>query len=229
MKRKASSTPTPKKTKKTKKIKLTKTGKGAAKAAAKAAIGKRRSTRVSSRHVTTVKPVLTFTSSYSRTAVTTQKETPEQNMFFVQTATLAIDTDAPVDIAHYYEFRQQVKDSDTYESGATHALGPFEQDDNYEPPYDSEQTLSVKKQIQFTDEPGFSTTAKVAANEWLTSYDVYFRWTVQALYGTRDTWTSPEVHHSLASPYNGGLDGPVTATPAGDYEWTVNLPDRPAG
>jgi hypothetical protein len=223
MKRKASSTPTSKKTK------LTKTGKGKAKAAAKATIGQRRSTRVSSRHVTTVKPVLTFTSRYSATAVRTQKEVSAQDMFFEQSATLSINTDAPFDIAHYYEFRQQVRDSDTYESGATHALGSFKQDDNYEPDYDSEQTLAAHKKIEFTDEPGFSTNAKVAANEWLTSYDVYFRWKVRAKYGTRETWTSPVVHHRLVSPYNGSADGPVTATPAGDYEWVVNLPDRPAG
>jgi hypothetical protein len=188
---------------------------------------RRRSAR--RRYDRTKKPVLTFSATYGMGAVRTQKENVTQNMFFDQTATLALDANAPHSIDHYYEFRQQVKDRAAYESGEGHEEPGFVQDGPYQPPYNDKagKAKAGQKQIQFKDEPGYSTDRKVAAGEWLTSYEVSFRWVVTAKYGDGQTWTSPEVQHSLTSPYDGGKDAAVNVQVADGEEWEVDLPPRP--
>jgi hypothetical protein len=136
---------------------------------------------------------------------------------------------APHSIDYYYELRQEVRDTFTDATGHIEARGEFEQDGPYEPPYKKSSGVITVAQnaIEFYDGPGFGGTSAIEAGKWVTSYDVYFRWTVTDMDG--NSQTSPEVHHQMTSPYNGGADAPVTAVPAADMTWTVDLPDRPAG
>ncbi|HET9893420.1 MAG TPA: hypothetical protein VFQ44_00550 [Streptosporangiaceae bacterium] len=211
--------------KKKRKKKLSPAGKAKAVTGATAAL-RAPSARVLARHQRDIKPRLTFTSSYKGTRTQVQADT--QSIYFAQTAVLSLTgAGAPYDLATYYDLRQEVKDSFTYH-GAVAETRDWVQDQEYEPPYSDAQTLATKTAIQFTDEPGFSTTAKTQAGKWLESYDVWFRWKVKDKIANV-TWTSPEVHHSVVSRYNSGADGPVTAAAHGDGNWVATtLPDRPA-
>jgi hypothetical protein len=221
VKRKAGSSGT---TTQKKQKKLTPTGKKSAKKKATGKItAQRRSPRVAARHDVTSKPVLRFTSSYTGTG--TQRLGEEQSIMFDQSATLAMTTTAPHPITHYYELRQLVRDNWDFQTGETQALGVSVQDGPYHPDYNDPVITVTAGAISFQDTPGFSTTSKVAAGKWLDSYDVYFKWTVTDI-ATGQMWTSPEVHHTMTSAYNGGADSPVVRAPAGDAEWQVILPDR---
>jgi hypothetical protein len=179
------------------------------------------------RHKRDVQLVLDFTSQYA--GAQTQQLNERQSIYFAQTATLSLpaDAEAPRSIDQYYEFRQEVCDSWTYESGEEQALGAFEQDGPYEPDYDDAQITQTTTAIRFQDEPGFSTTTRIEPGKWLVDYDVYFQWVVTAKYGNRESWTSPAVHHSMSSEYDAGQDADVNHAAAGTVQWTVDLPDRP--
>jgi len=203
-----------------KKVKLSPAGKQAV----KKIVVPRVSTRLAKKHNVKTKLVLVVTSSYI--GVDTQKENTAQAIYFDQKATLQLATDPPHALKHYYEFTQEVRDSYTLESGETQALTAWAWDDPYGPDYSDAQIEDLKTSIAFKDEPGFSTNTRIAVGKWLTHYDVHFRWKVKDI-ASNTTWTSPEIHHYIRSPYNAGADGPVNDTAAGDFTWTLaTLPDR---
>ncbi|MGH3621525.1 MAG: hypothetical protein ACRDQ5_07010 [Sciscionella sp.] len=76
--------------------------------------------------------------------------------------------------------------------------------------------------IACRDTPGWSTTSKVAANQWLASYQISFRWVATRI-DTRKTDSSLSVTHTVTSAYKNENDAPVTATPAGNHTWPLNL------
>jgi hypothetical protein len=220
MKRKRAST----KTSREKKQKLSPEEQDEAKQIATEKVTRRHSARLTSRHDVKSKPVLSFKSKY--TGVRTQKRLEDRDIKFEQSATLAMTTDAPHAITHYYELRQEVKDSFNSEFSPSQALGAFVQDGPYCPDYKSSVITVNNTAILFKDTPGFSTVTKIVSGDWLNSYDVYFRWIVTDK-TSGNTWTSPEVHHQMASAYNGGADVAVTFAPHGEDQWEVDLPDRP--
>jgi hypothetical protein len=153
---------------------------------------------------------------------------------FDQDATLAIPRGQQHPIEGYYEFRQLVKDKyvtavppDSVDSTAN-----WMPDGPYQPDYDNEEITKEHSRIQFHDVPGFSTDAAIQAGQWLSSYDVYFKWQVTAKYGNRPVWESSEVHHHADAPYDNGQDQggvEVNHQAAGSRQWAVDLPDRPGG
>jgi hypothetical protein len=186
----------------------------------------RHSLRIKSAHDPTAKLTLSFTSSYA--GVTKQHQSASESIYFDQTATLTMPPGAPRGIAHYYEFRQEVRDSYSRIVETSHPLTEWAQDGPYRPPYSNAQISQSHTAISFKDEPGFSTTRKIDVGDWLADYDVYFRWVVTAKW-SGDVWTSPEVHHRITSAHTADVDSaPVVHTAAGDVGWTVLLPDRPA-
>ncbi len=214
----------------TRKQKLTGDEKAAAKKEAadelKQEFTPRRSSRFSEKYDNTVGLTLRFTpSQYSGVSVQTLDE--QQNIYFTQAATLVMRRDsAPHGITYYYEFRQFVTDSWTFQSGEAQALGPFVQDGPYRPNYTNAQCVASRDFITFNDEPGFSTGSRIAAGKWLLDYEVRFQWQVTALYGGGAVWTSPEVVHRVDSPFV-ATGGPVIAVPAAVINFEVDLPDRP--
>jgi hypothetical protein len=187
--------------------------------------GRRKSERLKSAHDPQAKLTLHFTSHY--VGVTTQHEDALESVYFDQTATLSMPSGAPHDIEHYYEFRQQSRDSYTRTAGTSHGLTSWAQDGPYRPPYSDPQITHTRTGISFKDEPGFSTTSRLDPGDWLVDYDVYFRWVVTAKW-SGDVWTSPEVHHQVTSEHTPGVNSaPVHHSAAGDATWTVQLPDRP--
>ncbi|MGQ4420394.1 DUF4157 domain-containing protein, partial [Streptomyces sp. SAS_269] len=84
--------------------------------------------------------------------------------------------------------------------------------------------------ITFTDDPGFSTSARMSSGYWLKSYSVSFRWKVARNTGRWNTnlpaWTSPEVTHTVTSafdPDNPEASVPIDAQAAGNRSWLVDL------
>lgn len=169
------------------------------------------------------RPTLTFTAQY--TGASTQKLHSRQNITFRQYATLIKPHGARRDITHYYELYQEVRDGYQDTAGTGHAVTTgWVTDGPYHPPYNAGQGTITRTpgQIQFGDDPGFSTTTAIAIGSWLTSYDVYFRWRV-VLKSNGNEWISPVVHHSIRCPFNAGEDVAVDSTTAGPHQWQVNL------
>jgi hypothetical protein len=156
----------------------------------------------------------------------TQKIDEVQSIAFHQVATLLTPAGGPMP-SRLYEFTQEVKDS--FESvtaagtpGSSSALGEFEKDGPFGPPYDSEMITEGANAIVFTDDPGFSTDRRIPKGDWLTKWDVYFRWKVKRLTDGKQ-WTSDIVHHSITCGYNGGAEVKINHNAAGDLEWTVKF------
>jgi hypothetical protein len=180
----------------------------------------RRATRASGKTFDLAHPILKFSSSYQ--GPRTQKLDATQAMGFDQDATLQRPNGAPQRVSFYYEFRQQVRDGYEAEDGSGHALGTnFVQDGPYRPPYTNEVITDAQDTINFHDNPGFSTGSRIQADQWLKWYKVFFRWKVKRK-DTNSEWTSPEVSHSLDSPYNDGDDNSITTTSSPDATWAVD-------
>jgi hypothetical protein len=99
-------------------------------------------------------------------------------------------------------------------------------DGPFHPDYDDVMIRVKDDSIEFDDMPGFYQSTGIDTGSWLNSYDVYFQWKV-----TDNTieqeWFSPEVHHHMETPFDGGKDVGVTHAAVGNLDWTVDLPDRP--
>ena len=178
------------------------------------------------------KATLSFDSSY--TGVSMQKLGVRKNIMFDQNATLAIPEGQQRPIDGYYEFRQLVRDKyvTAVPPGGADDTANWVQDGPYQPNYDNAEITKDRSFIRFHDVPGFSTDRAIKANEWLSSYDVYFKWRVTATYGNQPVWESPEVHHHADAQYDNGQDPQgvrVNSQPAGSLQRPVDLPDRPAG
>ncbi|MFF9647199.1 eCIS core domain-containing protein [Kitasatospora aureofaciens] len=180
------------------------------------------------------RPVLEFTSEYEGPA--TQRLDDAQSIGFQQVARLRNPPGAPQQVATNYHFWQEVKDSNVQivRSGtdfpATPSSRPWMQDGPYRPPYNNAVINSAQNMIEFNDNPGFSTSARMTAGYWLRSYQVSFRWKVAHAAGpwsrTMPAWTSPEVTHTLHSefdPEHPDQPSPIVASPAGDFTWNVDL------
>jgi hypothetical protein len=171
------------------------------------------------------KPTLAFNNS-SYDGAKTQKLDATQSLNFHQAATLSKPVGAPQSVDYYYEFRQEVRDgydtTDKSKDGSKALQSNFVQDGPYKPSYNNEVITKTSQYIKFTDDPGFSTTTKIPSGHWLNWYKVFFRWKVKRK-ETGKEWTSPVVGHSIESTYDEGKDAPVTARPAGNTSWTVDL------
>jgi len=169
---------------------------------------------------------LHFRSSYK--GVASQQLDKQQQIGFHQTATLFRPENAPQSAAHYYDFRQQVKDSYTYHiPSETKPLdAAFDQDNGFGPPYENETTTVNAGAIRFEDHPGFSlAAASIPEGHWLSRYEVRFRWTVTRhdAEGNGASWTSPEVIHTVECAYNEGEPVQITHHAAGNFNWNVVL------
>jgi hypothetical protein len=176
------------------------------------------------------KATLSFDSSYA--GVSRQKLAERKNIMFDQNATLAIPEGQQRPIEGYYEFRQLVRDKyvTAVPPGGADDTANWVQDGPYQPDYDNAEITKDRNFIRFHDVPGFSTDRAIKANEWLSSYDVYFKWRVTATYGNRPVWESPEVHHHADAQYDNGQNPRgvrVNRQPAGSLQRPVDLPDRP--
>lgn len=193
---------------------------------------RRKSRRIAKKEDLTTKATLSFDSSYI--GVTRQKLAGRKNIMFDQDATLAIPEGQQRPVADYYEFRQLVRDKyvTAVPPGGADDSANWVQDGPYQPDYDDAEITKDPSFIRFHDVPGFSTDKAIQDNQWLSSYDVYFKWRVTAKYGTRPVWESPEVHHHVDAQYDNGQDPQgvaVNRQAAGTRQWPVDLPDRPAG
>lgn len=182
--------------------------------------GPRKSPRLVKQEAVLAPPTLTFTSKY--TGVRRQHLDQVESIGFYQRAVLAIGA-APRDIKHYYEFRQEVRDSYTRIS-ESQDLSNWTQDSHYHPDYTGSKGMITTRPdaIQFDDNPGFSTNAAIAVDDWLHDYDIWFRWRVTRCSDGKE-WVSPEVHHTVTSQYTDIANGaPVKATAAGAHQWTAD-------
>ena len=165
-------------------------------------------------------PTLTVTSQY--TGVPTQILNAVQDIKFHQDAQLTKPNGAPQAVTHYYELRQEVRDTWQKRNEARQAFAPFAQDGPYHPDYGQAQGMIVvsAQAIEFADDPGFSTNVAIDDGEWLLDYEVHFRWVVTRRQDGM-TWTSPELHHSMTSPWAGGANVAVAAVAGGNHVWQV--------
>ncbi|MFJ9777604.1 DUF4157 domain-containing protein [Kitasatospora sp. NPDC101157] len=183
------------------------------------------------------RPVLEFTSEYEGPAA--QRLDDTQSIGFQQVARLRNPPGAPQQVATNYHFWQEVTDSNVQivRSGtdypATPSNRPWMQDGPYRPPYTNAVINNGQNVIEFNDNPGFSTSARMTPGYWLRSYQVSFRWKVARATGpwnrTMPAWTSPEVTHTLESefdPEHPDQPSPIAAVPAGSFTWQVNLASR---
>ncbi len=168
---------------------------------------------------------LSFQSSYD--GVASQQLDKKQKIGFQQKATLHRPPDAPRSARYYYDFRQQVKDSFTYHTPShTQPLDPaFVQDNGFGPPYENVTTTVTDAAIEFEDHPGFSQGNCIPEGQWLSRYEVHFRWTVTRsdAEGNGASWTSPEVVHTVECTYNEGETVQITHRAAGNFNWIVEL------
>ncbi|MFJ2582589.1 DUF4157 domain-containing protein [Kitasatospora aureofaciens] len=180
------------------------------------------------------RPVLEFESDYD--GPSSQRLHADQSIGFRQVARLKNPTGAPQRVSTNYHFWQEVTDSSVQIIESKKGFGEhasnrqWVQDGPYRPPYTDAVINDAQNQIEFNDNPGFSTTAKMTSGYWLKSYSVSFRWKV-----ARNTapwnrgmpcWTSPEATHTLESafdPANPEQEAPITARPAGNFTWNVDL------
>ncbi|MEU3959977.1 DUF4157 domain-containing protein [Streptomyces buecherae] len=199
----------------------------------------KRATRSSRKTFDLSKPKLTFTSAYE--GVRTQHLEEQQSIGFRQEATLSRPEGAPQATAYYYHFWQEVADNivSTNRAGKEFKvpLKDMEQDQKYWPPYKNAVISNTPPAITFTDNPGWSTDRHIEKGQWLKSYEVHFRWKVAWTNGVKwqrgqqADWTSPTVVHRMTSdfdPEEPDAPAKVVAEPAGNHEWTVNLPPREA-
>jgi hypothetical protein len=168
---------------------------------------------------------LSFASSYD--GVASQHLDRRQQIGFKQTATLFRPDGAPQRAAYYYDFRQQVKDSYTYHipSQTKDLEAEFVQDNGFQPPYENDTTTLTNDAIQFVDHPGFSQGSWIAPGQWLSRYEVCFRWTVTRRDpdGNGLSWTSPEVRHTVECAYNEGQPVQITHHAFGNDVFDVLL------
>ncbi|MBB4927576.1 hypothetical protein FHR34_006671 [Kitasatospora kifunensis] len=179
------------------------------------------------------KPTLEFESSYE--GPRTQQLHAAQNIGFDQVAKLKNPPGAPQKVATNYHFWQEVTDSNVQLVEAdglddqTSTRG-WVQDSFYRPPYNTSVISNGQDSLEFQDNPGFSTSAKMTSGYWLKSYTVSFRWKVARNTGTWNRnlpcWTSPVVTHTLTSafdPENPEASAAITARAAGNHTWQVDL------
>jgi hypothetical protein len=183
---------------------------------------KRIKTKAAANPKPTGPPRLTVTSGQE--GVNNQKLGARQNVGFHMVATL---TNPPGDVGQF-EFRQYARAEFDKNSG-TSALGDFEEDVPFAPPYqDSDDEVDVNititdTSIRFDDHPGFSTGSAIAIGDWLNFYRVEFYWTVTHPDGRM--WTSPNtVAHSVTSDWADGADAPLVYAVGGGEDWEITFP-----
>nr|WP_234435096.1 MULTISPECIES: DUF4157 domain-containing protein [Streptomyces] len=180
------------------------------------------------------RPVLEFESEYEGPA--SQKLHSSQSIGFRQVARLKNPPGAPQRVSSNYHFWQEVSDSSVQVIESDKGLKEhasnrtWVQDGPYKPRYTSEVINDTQDRIEFNDNPGFSTTVAMTSGYWLKAYTVSFRWNVARNTGTWNRgmpcWTSPEVSHTLVSefdPADPEKDAPITARPAGEFTWNIDL------
>ncbi|WP_280664476.1 DUF4157 domain-containing protein [Kitasatospora sp. MAP12-44] len=179
------------------------------------------------------KPTLEFESDYE--GPRTQRLHADQSIGFQQVARLKNPAGAPLRAATNYHFWQEVTDSYTQLVEAD-GLGDqtssheWMQDGPYRPNYTNPVINNSQNSIDFPDNPGFSTTARLTSGYWLKSYSISFRWKVARNTGSWNRnlpcWTSPVVTHTLTSafdPENPEAAAPIAANAAGNHTWNVDL------
>ncbi|MFE5402596.1 DUF4157 domain-containing protein [Streptomyces sp. NPDC056580] len=195
----------------------------------------RRNTRASQKPAADLDhPTLTFTSSYTGPA--SQRLDADQEIGFNQAAVLHNPANAPQRVSSNYHFWQQVTDQNVQiiANDGGHREVPssrdWVQDGPYRPNYTNAVITDAQDAITFTDDPGFSTSARMSSGYWLKSYSVSFRWKVARNTGRWNTnlpaWTSPEVTHTVTSafdPDNPEASVPIDARAAGNRSWLVDL------
>ncbi|MFB7910656.1 DUF4157 domain-containing protein [Kitasatospora sp. NPDC056076] len=181
------------------------------------------------------RPVLEFESGYEGPA--TQKMDDDQSIGFSQVARLKNPPGAPQRVSTNYHFWQEVTDSNVQVVrakdggyGEHDSARDWVQDGPYRPNYTNAVIVDAQNQIEFNDNPGFSTSARMTAGYWLQQYSVSFRWKVAPNAGTWNrnlpAWTSPVVTHSVSSQFDPEHpDEPVAITvhEGGDHTWNVDL------
>lgn len=179
------------------------------------------------------RPTLEFESTYE--GPRTQRLHADQSIGFQQVARLNNPEGAPLRAATNYHFWQEVTDSNVQivEADGLHdqtSSRNWVQDGPYRPPYNNPVITNGQNSIEFADNPGFSTTARMASGYWLKSYTVSFRWKVARNTGTWNRnllcWTSPVVTHTLESvfdPENPEESAEISAHAAGNHTWAVDL------
>ncbi|GAA0479269.1 hypothetical protein GCM10009544_46510 [Streptomyces stramineus] len=184
-------------------------------------------------------PTLRFTSSYA--GPTVQSLTARQQIGFEQQATLVRADGMTTPAEEAYDFWQEVTDQNLQISPNSvnyhpaKAKTPWVVDGLFHPPYNTIDGTVTKndEHITFHDSPGFSSGEAMTNGYWLCSYEVKFRWKVRRKLGGRFTkqgpsWTSTEMVHRVEStfdPEHPEATAQITARPAGDRTWNVELPD----
>ncbi|MER7770876.1 DUF4157 domain-containing protein [Kitasatospora sp. NPDC096140] len=197
--------------------------------------GRRTRAKIRAENLDLNRPTLEFRSNYEGPA--TQKLHSSQEIGFQQVARLKNPPGAPQRVSSNYHFWQEVSDSNVQiiESESGYGEHPsargWVQDGPYRPTYTDAVITDNQDKIEFNDNPGFSTTARMTSGYWLKAYSVSFRWKVALNTGGRwnrnlPAWTSPEVTHTLVSefdPENPDKEAPINAVRAGDFDWNVDL------
>ncbi|MEU1189979.1 hypothetical protein [Streptomyces sp. NPDC005859] len=184
-------------------------------------------------------PTLRFTSRYVGAA--TQSLTGSHEIGFEQEATLQRADGMRTRAADAYDFWQEVTDENSQISPAAVNYRPKKSkrawvvDGPFRPSYNTEDGTITNEadHITFHDSPGFSGGMRMTNGYWLSSYEVKFRWKVRRKLGGRFTknepfWTSDEMVHRVEStfdPQNPEATAQVTARPAGNRTWNVELPN----
>ncbi|MER6154214.1 hypothetical protein ABT147_01575 [Streptomyces sp. NPDC001868] len=184
-------------------------------------------------------PTLRFTSTY--VGPTEQSLTAGQEIGFEQVATLHRASGMTTRADEAYDFWQEVTDTnsqiapDAVNYRPKKSKRPWVVDGPFRPPYNSDDGTIANEadRISFIDSPGFSGRMRMTDGYWLSSYEVKFRWKVRRKQGGRFTknepfWASDEMVHRVESkfdPENPDATARITATPAGDRVWNVELPD----
>ena len=184
-------------------------------------------------------PTLQFTSRY--VGPRTQSLAGNQEIGFEQEATLRRADGMTTPAEDAYDFWQEVTDEnrqiapDAVNYRPKKSKRPWVVDGPFRPPYNSEDgtIVNAADRISFHDSPGFSGNMRMTNGYWLSSYEVRFRWKVRRKLGGRFTknepfWTSDEMVHRVESvfdPQNPDAPAPITADPAGNRTWNVELPN----
>ncbi|MFF2081159.1 DUF4157 domain-containing protein [Kitasatospora sp. NPDC058162] len=179
--------------------------------------------------------VLEFESGYE--GPPTQKMHDDQSIGFWQVARLKNPAGAPQRVSTNYHFWQEVTDSNVQIVEAKNGtFGEHEsrrdwvQDGPYRPTYSNAVINDAQNQIEFNDNPGFSTSARMTSGYWLKQYSVSFRWKVARNTGAWNrnaaAWTSPVVTHSVSAefdPEHPDEAVPITVREGGNHTWNVDL------
>ncbi|MEX2981244.1 hypothetical protein [Streptomyces sp. C36] len=184
-------------------------------------------------------PTLRFTSNYA--GPTEQSLAGNHAIGFEQEATLQRANGMTTPAEDAYDFWQEV--TDTYSYIPPDAVNyrpkktkrPWVVDGPFHPPYNTEDGMVIKddNRITFDDSPGFSGNMRMTNGYWLSFYEVKFRWKVRRKLGGQFTkkepfWTSDEMVHRVESvfdPQNPEATAQITARPAGNRTWNVELPN----